>query len=569
MEENEKSSNTTEKKPNKIKLIDYSKFQHKFNNNNNNNKQTKNNDKKDFMPNNDIIKENNINDIDNKKTNEITKQKNLDQFLNVSGILKDNESQSSLLDNLNANNENNENNEIKSNKMAKDRIDKNIFNYNLDDISIGQNDDQNILTINYNDILINNKENNGILKNFDKNMKNEKDFKTNLNSPNKKKYVKFLTSNFAVTERKKNLDNFDSNAKKNIFPTFEKKKTKCKMNSYVQMLQKNSLFGNTKKHKKNKNNSFNLKYNNKYNNSNTNLSGIINTTSSTIKIDNLRNNNNKLLTKMNNDIQIKNIFFSKGNKQFNKDSNKLLNNKQKTNYPSNTSYNKYFNISDLDLIKNKTKSKKTLVKSNDKINKSALLILSKNKKHKNYNYNINTSINSIKKDQINYNNNNNWNNENKNNDVIVLLDNIKNKYKNEENKYINQQNNMKNEIEILREKLKKMSANEALYQVEIEKLKRNKYKINDNKLNYNKTDKTDNLNIKNNNLNSNENCFEGKLDNIIQKYNNNNSKNIVENISSYSNNLKNNNFNKLLEIFNLDKSIFVGEDIDENDGGAI
>ena len=72
MEENEKSSNTSEKKPNKIKLIDYSKFQHKFNNNN---KQTKNNDKKDFIPNNDIIKENNINEIDNKKTNEITKQK--------------------------------------------------------------------------------------------------------------------------------------------------------------------------------------------------------------------------------------------------------------------------------------------------------------------------------------------------------------------------------------------------------------------------------------------------------------------------------------------------------------
>ena len=301
MEENEKSSNISEKKPNKIKLIDYSKFQHKFNNNN---KQTKNNDKKDFIPNNDIIKENNINEIDNKKTNEITKQKNLDQFLNVSGILKDNESQSSLLDNLNANNENNENNEIKSNKMAKDRIDKNIFNYNLDDISIGQNDDQNILTINYNDILINNKENNGILKNFDKNIKNEKDFKTNLNSPNKKKYVKFLTSNFAVTERKKNLDNFDSNAKKNIFPTFEKKKTKCKMNSYVQMLQKNSLFGNTKKHKKNKNNSFNLKYNNKYNNSNTNLSGIINTTSSTIKIDNLRNNNKMI-------FKLKIFFFQK------------------------------------------------------------------------------------------------------------------------------------------------------------------------------------------------------------------------------------------------------------------
>ena len=64
------------------------------------------------------------------------------------------------------------------------------------------------------------------------------------------------------------------------------------------------------------------------------------------------------------------------------------------------------------------------------------------------------------------------NQKNEKDDLIYLLDNIKTKYKNQENKFKNQQKNMKSEIEILREKLKALSVNEALYQVEIEKLKR-------------------------------------------------------------------------------------------------
>ena len=40
---------------------------------------------------------------------------------------------------------------------------------------------------------------------------------------------------------------------------------------------------------------------------------------------------------------------------------------------------------------------------------------------------------------------------------------------------------MKSEIEILREKLKTLSVNEALYQVEIEKLKRRRRKFCNNK----------------------------------------------------------------------------------------
>ena len=78
----------------------------------------------------------------------------------------------------------------------------------------------------------------------------------------------------------------------------------------------------------------------------------------------------------------------------------------------------------------------------------------------------------------------NKNKNDKNDDLIYLLDNIKTKYQKQENKYINQQKNMKSEIEILREKLKALSVNEALYQVEIEKLKRKNIN-NNNELNNN------------------------------------------------------------------------------------
>ena len=100
--------------------------------------------------------------------------------------------------------------------------------------------------------------------------------------------------------------------------------------------------------------------------------------------------------------------------------------------------------------------------------------------------------------------------------------------------------------------------NEALYQVEIEKLKRNK---------------TDNIN-KNNNIENkdkseNPKPFEQKLDNLMQKYNdsNQNDNNNNNNINSSSTN--NNNIKKnvqLIELFNIDKDIFEGQNfMDEND----
>jgi DNA repair exonuclease SbcCD ATPase subunit len=148
-------------------------------------------------------------------------------------------------------------------------------------------------------------------------------------------------------------------------------------------------------------------------------------------------------------------------------------------------------------------------------------------------------------------NNNKKNNDEfkKDNDVINLLDNIKNKYQNQENKFIKKQKNMKTEINILKEKLKELSANEALYQVEIEKLKRRNNNDNSNNINILKSDKDG--------MNSNEEPFGHKLDNIIQKYNQNQNNNI--NSSTFSNNI---NF-QLLDIFGLDKSIFEGENISD------
>ena len=63
----------------------------------------------------------------------------------------------------------------------------------------------------------------------------------------------------------------------------------------------------------------------------------------------------------------------------------------------------------------------------------------------------------------------------------------------------------------------------------------------------------------NNNIQSNEIVFEQKLDNIIQKNKNQNNN---KNLSSFLNNKnENNKFDKLLEIFNLDKNFFAGENI--------
>ena len=529
------------KNPNKAKIglaIDYSKFQNKYKNNR---QISKNNNK-----------ESNTNKDNNKKIDDIFKQKNLDHFLNVSGILNENESKPIFSDNLNQNNpKESSTNFVDSEKMSKtDRI----FNNNFKDIYFGQNEYQNLLTINCNDLIVNN-HNNEIVEN--------NNFKTTKNNSKKQEYVKFLNKNCG-TERKKNIHEKCNNKKliPKLIPMKHQSKKNNK-NSYVEMIKKNHLF-EVKRYKRNnykqKDDSFNLfnEDNHKYNNSVTNLSGISNMASSALTTREYSNNTLRIINKANNTNKIKNEFFSNLNKNYDED----LNNK-KSNHQKNNSYDKYFNINDLDLFNNKSKNIKNNSQNKLKINNKDLLIYNKNnkdKKKKNI-HNSNASLVGNKKlirNECEYND--------KEDEVIFLLDNIKNKYKTKENNYISQQKNMKTEIQILREKLKKLSVNEALYQVEIEKLKRKndeirKERINTDIINNNKNLK---LNIYNNLFNdinkacidSNEIAFGQKLDNIIQS--NKNNKQISFN---FNNDIMLNNSDKLLEIFNLDKNFLVGENM--------
>ena len=320
-------------------------------------------------------------------------------------------------------------------------------------------------------------------------------------------------------------------------------------NSYVEMIKKNHLFEG-KRYKRNnykqKDDSFNLfnEDNHKYNNSVTNLSGISNMASSALTTREYSNNTLRIINKANNTNKIKNEFFSNLNKNYDED----LNNK-KSNHQKNNSYDKYFNINDLDLFNNKSKNIKNNSQNKLKINNKDLLIYNKNnkdKKKKNI-HNSNASLVGNKKlirNECEYND--------KEDEVIFLLDNIKNKYKTKENNYISQQKNMKTEIQILREKLKKLSVNEALYQVEIEKLKRKNDEIRKERIN---TDIIFN-DINKACIDSNEIAFGQKLDNIIQS--NKNNKQISFN---FNNDIMLNNSDKLLEIFNLDKNFLVGENM--------
>ena len=534
------------KNSNKAKIglvIDYSKFQ----NNIKNNKQISE----------DNNKESNTNKDNNKKLDGNFKRKNLDKFLNVSGILNENESKPLFLDNLNQNNlKESSKNFIESENVPKtDRI----FNNNFKDIYIGQNEYQNLLTINCNDLIVNNHNNEKIMKIIENN-----NFKTTKNRSKKQEYVKFLNENCG-TERKKNINEKDNSKK--LIPKLIQTKHQSKKNnknSYVEMIKKNNLFEG-KRYKRNnykqKNDSFNLfnEDNYKYNNSITNLSGISNMAPSAFTTREYSNNTSSFINKTNNNNKIKNALFSNLNKNYEED----LNNK-KAKHQKNNSYDKYFNINDLDLFTNKSINIKNNSQNKLKINNNDLLIYNKNKndKKKKNIYNCNRSLLGNKKLIRNE-----YENNDKEDEVIFLLDNIKNKYKKKENNYINQQNNMKTEIQILREKLKKLSVNEALYQVEIEKLKRKndeirKERINTNIINNNKNLKLNTNNILFNDINttsidSNEIAFGQKLDNIIQSNKNNNQK--------FSLNINNdiiiNNNNKLLEIFNLDKNFLVGENM--------
>ena len=503
-ESNDKTSNKTEKK-NFTLSIDYSKFKNKLNNDN------QDIIKKDLINNNfnnNIKEENNSNDI--KINNNPSEKKNFDHFLNISGILD--ESQSSLMEiKINdkidpvqkINNTNNTNNK---------KINQNMMNNCSEDFSLNTENEEKLLSVNFLDAI---KKNNKNQKKNDCNVerKREKSYdcqkKNDLTSVNtnkkKSKYSKFVNSRNIKNDKSKNyLGNTNI---KNLREKHENK-------SYAEMM-KNSH--NLIKNYSKSNKSFNL-----FNGANTlhnksNFSDISYNALSTTTGD--LNETAKKRNRTKNRININgNNLYSNFNRRYNDKRNfEDINKKQTFSY-----YN----------------SKKDEVFRNDP---------------KQYN---NKSANKFNIHASNKNKNNNNNN---NDNVINIIDNIKNKYRKQENKYRNEQRSMKNEIDILKEKLKKLSVNEALYQVEIEKLKRNK---------------TDNIN-KNNNIENkdkseNPKPFEQKLDNLMQKYNdsnqndNNNNNNNINSSSTNNNNIKKNV--QLIELFNIDKDIFEGQNfMDEND----
>ena len=473
--ENEKQKEIIESSSKKKKfnlVIDYSKFQNNFMNNL---KKEENKEK------------NNQEEKDN-KINQTPKSKNYDQFLNVSEILNENLSQSSLNEQENQKNKNEmDNNKIKENKSNK--INKSLFNNNiLDNFSIGESDEPNLLG--YNDLLMtyNNNDNNNKRKKLDKNKKENDYNKTSLNSYRKKRnYVKFLNKN---------------NLELKLSKTIDKEKT-----SYAKINEKNKLFK-----EKNYKNKFTNRSDNFNNNSVLTLSDISNVPSTTTTIDFITGNTSKNFSNKSyyNNTVNSNLIMNKNNKNM---SNKRLHSKE----------NSYHSVNEIKLNNNNInrKRKKSYEKQNN-------LMIYVNKKKPSENEN-----------------------KNEKDDLIYLLDNIKTKYKKQENKFINQQNNMKSEIEILREKLKTLSVNEALYQVEIEKLKRKNNNENSNLNDKNEFGHIDNT--------SEKKFFEKKLDDIIVKHNKENNNNI--NLYSFSKKPFNSNFEQLLDFFNLDKDLFSGDNI--------
>lgn len=473
--ENEKQKEIIESSSKKKKfnlVIDYSKFQNNFMNNL---KKEENKEK------------NNQEEKDN-KINQTPKSKNYDQFLNVSEILNENLSQSSLNEQENQKNKNEmDNNKIKENKSNK--INKSLLNNNiLDNFSIGESDEPNLLG--YNDLLMtyNNNDNNNKRKKLDKNKKENDYNKTSLNSYRKKRnYVKFLNKN---------------NLELKLSKTIDKEKT-----SYAKINEKNKLFK-----EKNYKNKFTNRSDNFNNNSVLTLSDISNVPSTTTTIDFITGNTSKNFSNKSyyNNTVNSNLIMNKNNKNM---SNKRLHSKE----------NSYHSVNEIKLNNNNInrKRKKSYEKQNN-------LMIYVNKKKPSENEN-----------------------KNEKDDLIYLLDNIKTKYKKQENKFINQQNNMKSEIEILREKLKTLSVNEALYQVEIEKLKRKNNNENSNLNDKNEFGHIDNT--------SEKKFFEKKLDDIIVKHNKENNNNI--NLYSFSKKPFNSNFEQLLDFFNLDKDLFSGDNI--------
>ena len=537
----DEDQNKKEDQKKKALAIDYSQFQKKFISNNNSNKEK--------TQKNTNIKINEEKPLKIEEKNQSMPQplKNFEHFLNISGILDESQSSILALDNKN-------NNIIKEDELNQ-KINKNFINDYLDDISINDTSQNILLSINYKNLINSNINNN---KNINENNKkkdnisgdiNSQKIKNSLNTSKKKKknkYSKFLINNNdeAKTNRKNNYNNFSydknsltSRLNKNSYAVMNKK-TKKNLSTI------NINKGITNENNSKENNSFNLfnDVNHKHNISNYSEISYNALSTATGDINERPKNRNKrnISSKINSQKNKGNVVYSQFNRK---------------NYMN--SYNK-INLYELSEDNNKKKK----INNINSYNKSNLYELSednnKKKKINNINSNLILYTNDIKN---NYENNiikndkassktinvekYNIKNINKNEGVMNLLDDIKNKFQNKENKYINQQKNMKNEIKILKEKLKTLSANEALYQVEIEKLKLNK-NIQNNSAQKIKINKF----ISNNN----QNIFGQQLDDIIQKHNQNKDKD-EQKINMH-----------LLEIFGLNKDIFENENIfDEND----
>ena len=429
------------------------------------------------------IKERNSNLEEKNKLKYERKSKDYAQFLNVSDILNENMSQSDINEKESQRNINLMENNKEKGETIKSKINKDIFKNGLtDNFLINENDEPNLLLDN-NELLLSYNFTNG-RKKLDKinNLKMNKEFnKTSLNTYKKKRnYVKFINKN---------------NMELKLSHSIGKEKT-----SYAKINEKNRLFKDKNYRSKfiNKDNKFNVlnDANNNYNNSVLTISDISAIPSTTTTMDYITGNTS------NNISTNKYYYNSKINKMRtlqNFKSNKLNFDKNKRNFSKENIT--YHNVDELRLKNdNNKKGKKSF------------------EKKENYTMYINKNKSNTKKSE----------------DLISLLDNIKIKYKNQENKFINQQKNMKSEIEILREKLKTLSINEALYQVEIEKLKRN------------------------NNNNDNNNNSYNKLDDIKMNHNKNNNKN---NLYSFSKRNAHSKFEQLLELFNLDKDFISDENI--------
>ena len=497
MKNEKKENNEESSKKKKFSLvIDYSKFQSNF----------MNNKKKE-----EAIEKNKNEEKKSQNQNTAQKSKNYDQFLNMSEILNENNiSQSSLNENENSKNKI----EINNSKFRNNKIS------NFDNFSM-ESDEQNLL-LSYNDLTMSYNDNTKRFKldgNINKKTIKDAFNKTTLNSYKKKKnYAKFINKNNLELSLSKTVEN-------------NKVKIKDKI-SYAKLSAKNRLF----KEKKNKN-----KYSNKNeklylfneinpfnfnNNSVLTISDISNVPSTTTTVDFITGNNSKSFSSKN----VSNYLVNKMNYASNyKNNNSFMNNNNNINNQIKVpNEGKYHNVNELKNIYSHNCITKRRKRSHDR--KSSNLML---------------YVNKSRSKEVNR------NNKKDKDDLIYLLDNIKTKYKNQENKFINQQKNMKSEIEILREKLKTLSVNEALYQVEIEKLKRKN--ISKDESNKNILTSNNDLKLLENENSSGKKFFEKKLDDIIKKHDDNNV------LYTFSKKAPSNKLEKLLEFFNLDKDLFSGE----------